>query len=79
MIKKSIILLILTLFISGCVERGKSVHPNIRTHQNIQQESTSNVQPAYVLRITAKDRKIDKVKNTISGTLMLVIGLMIIL
>ena len=81
MTKKSILLLFLLLSLNGCVERGQTVTPyasmSHRSHQS--EANTTIVQPAYVLRLNANDRKIDTVQNSVSGTLMLVIGLIIFL
>ena len=80
MLKKSIILVLLTFILSGCVERGQNITP-LYNSQNIKSiESNSTVvQPIYVLKCNAKDKPIDTTQNTIAGTFLLAIGIIILL
>lgn len=79
MIKKSILVLILTLFtlsVTGCAERGSSV--NVPAKQQTQQknlETKDEAIPALKLRNSRED----KVKKTVSGSFILIIGLILFL
>lgn len=81
MLKKSIFLFLLTLFISGCVERGQSVNPQyITQNKNVSTETnTTIVKPIYMLRLDANKSDIDTIKNSVTGTMLLVIGIIIFL
>ena len=80
MLKKSIILVLLTFILSGCVERGQSVTPlyNTQSVKSIE-NNTTIVQPIYVLKCNAKDKPIDATQNTIAGSFLLIIGMIILL
>ena len=80
MLKKSIILVLLTFILSGCVERGQNVTPQY-TRQSLKsiESNTTAVQPIYVLKCNAKDKPIDTTQNTIAGSFLLAIGIIILL
>lgn len=80
MLKKSIILVLLTFILSGCVERGQNVIPlyNAQSVKSIE-GNTTIVQPIYVLKCNAKDKPIDAIQNSIAGTFLLAIGIIILL
>jgi len=78
MIKKSIYIVLFLLSINGCVERGQNLN---LTHHAVQvkNKNTTDVKPYYALKINAKDSNHDTLKNSISGSLLLLIGFMILL
>lgn len=80
MLKKSITLILLTFILSGCVERGQNVTPqyNVQSIKSIE-GNTTVVQPVYVLKCDAKNKPIDAVQNSIAGTFLLAIGIIILL
>ena len=78
LIKKSIYLFLLILFMQGCVERGKSL--NIpQESKTIKEKKSTYTEPYYALKVNASDSKNETLKNTISGSLLLIIGLIILL
>jgi outer membrane lipoprotein-sorting protein len=81
MLKKSIFLLLLTLIISGCVERGQNLGPSYITKSKVvsSKNTTTTAKPVYVLHLDAKKSEINTTKNTITGTLLLVIGIIVFL
>ena len=81
MLKKSIFILLWTLLMTGCVERGQNVTPQYIapiTNSSADKNNTV-VQPLYVLKCSPKDREIDKTQNAISGAMLLAIGIIILL
>jgi len=80
MIKKSIFLLLLTLSFAftGCVERGQSVGPQYVTTKQADVHRDTSKRPVYMLHLNAND-DIDPVQNSIAGTFMVLIGLIILL
>lgn len=85
MFKKSIFLFSLLLLISGCVERGQNIKPNTviivdhkekRIHTGNRQEDKES---SYVLHLNANEKAYDTLKNSISGSLLIIIGLIIFL
>jgi len=79
MLKKSIYFLLFTLILSGCVERGQNLTPKHITKYEISIEDEKINPSRYVLKVDANKSKIDTTQNNIAGTLLLVIGLIIIL
>jgi len=76
MIKKSIFIFLLLLSINGCVERGLNLpHKVVHTKNN----NTTDMKPYYALKLNAKDSNHDTLKNNISGSILLLIGLVILL
>ena len=78
MIKKSIFIFLFLLSINGCVERGQNLN---LPHHAIQAKNnhTTDVKPYYALKLSAKDSNHDTLKNNISGSILLLIGLVILL
>lgn len=85
MFKKTIFLFLFTLFLSGCVERGQNLRPSTviivdHKEKRIHAPNTKqNIQSDYVLHLSANEKAYDKLKNNISGSLLIVIGLIIFL
>ena len=77
-IKKSIFLFLLAMYINGCVERGQSL--NIPKKSLIEKHNlASNTKSYYGLKINANDSRHDTLKNNVSGSILLIIGLIILL
>ena len=78
MIKKSIFIFLLAIAINGCAERGQSL--NVPQKSSIaNNHSSANAEPYYALKVHASDSKNDTLKNSLSGSLLLIIGLIILL
>lgn len=71
MFKKTIFILLLTLLFSGCAERGTLI--NVATPHKVNTEKTLNI-PKLVLHNSREDA----LKKGISGSLILIIGLILI-
>jgi hypothetical protein len=78
MIKKSIFIFLLAITINGCVERGQSLNVPQKS-LTVNNHSSTSVKPYYTLKINASDSKNDTLKNSLSGSLLLIIGLIILL
>ena len=77
-IKKSIFLLLLAITMNGCVERGQSL--NIPKNSLIEKHNLATSSKSYyALKINASDSKHDTLKNNVSGSILLIIGLIILL
>ena len=78
MLKKSIFIFLFLLSINGCVERGQNINlPHQAVHAK--NDNTTDVKPYYALKLNAKDSNHDTLKNNISGSILLLIGLVILL
>ena len=67
------------MYLNGCVERGQSI--NIPTTKSLikKHDLNRNTTSYYALKINASDSKYNTRKNNISGSLILIIGLIILL
>lgn len=77
MLKKSIIVFSLLLAMNGCAERGQSL--NIPQKNVIIKQNTSKTEPYYALKVNANRLENDIIANSVSGSILLFIGLLILL
>jgi hypothetical protein len=78
MIKKSIFIFLLAIYMNGCAERGQSLNVP-QTLVTVENTSSSNIEQQYALKMNASDSENDTLKNGLSGSLLLIIGLIILL
>jgi len=78
MIKKSIFIFLLAMYMNGCAERGQSLNVPQKSI-TIKNASSTHLEPYYALKVNASDSKNDTLKNNLSGSLLLIIGLIILL
>jgi len=76
MIKKSILVLLFTLLFTGCAERGYIV--NI-TPTKAKVDKTTEIKSDDFPTLKLNSSREDKMQKTISGSLILIIGLILIL
>jgi len=76
MIKKSIFILLVSLLFAGCAERGSivEVSPTHKVESKIDEKKDPTI-PTLVLHNSRED----KLKKNISGSLILIIGLILLL
>ena len=91
MIKNSLFFLLLTLFLAGCAENGSiievpsakqtMVENNTSTTETEQINNSDNNSSAEIIDIENKEETFfdDATMNTISGALVLIIGILILL
>jgi len=77
MIKKSILVVIFTLFFAGCVERGHIV--DVPQKRNFDSNMTMMTKDPSIPTLVVNANDIDTVKNNLSGGLILLIGIIIFL
>ena len=66
------------MYMNGCAERGQSLNVPQKS-VTVNNSSSTNVEPYYALKVNASDSKNDTFKNNLSGSLLLIIGLIILL
>ena len=76
MIKKSIYILLLTLLFTGCAERGSVL--KVTPIHTVKTETSEAKDPAIPTLVLHNSRE-DKLKKNISGSLILIIGLILFL
>jgi uncharacterized lipoprotein YajG len=76
MIKKSIYILLLTLLFTGCAERGSIV--KITPMHKVKTKTSKTKDPSIPTLVLHNSRE-DKLKKNISGSLILIIGLILFL
>ena len=82
--KKSIFFVLLLFLMAGCVERGQNIQviqksTRMKYISSSVDNQASYTQPIYILECKPQKTRTDIIQNTISGTMLIAIGLMIFL
>jgi len=77
MIKKSILLLSFVLFFAGCAERGST--PKVPLNLQNTPTKTTNTKDSSIPTLVLNSSRKDTMQKNISGSLILIIGLILLL
>lgn len=85
MIKKTIFILIFSLFFTACVERGHNVNVHHYVHTNtnngkilVKSDNSRSVDNQIPTLVVNNEKSIDTFSNNISGSIILIIGIILL-